>query len=508
MTAANTDGSRTRRVPAIVVRQWLTNWDRVAYSPGEHRAKPEPQFYLFTLSARELRRLSGIHRRKADQRRAEDFGIQRRHEEKRSKEIARFVTGGLPWSSVADSEVAERQFADLLMPGWLPTAIVANIVRPGATRTGGQLDEAESIRIEIESDRLASIVLPEASEAPEWQPAVPPIDIIDGQHRLWAFDELPGLEGNYELPVVAFDGLDVTWQAYLFWTINIKPKRINASLAFDLYPLLRTQDWLERIEGPRVYREARAQELTEMLWSQHESPWHGRINMLGDPGAGDVTQASFIRSLLASYVKRWEGPRISIGGLFGGELQGSREVLQWSRLQQGAFLIVVWQEVRKAATESQANWAQNLRTIEEATDAPFSGRHTLLAADQGVRAVLQVTNDLCYLSAHDLKLTDWAMVDTEADLTETRVRHVIDSVPPHMREFLGRVSRDIAGFDWRASSTPGLDSDLRLKQAAFRGSGGYRDLRHQLLLILRESSDSDISQPAELAMERLGYQRE
>ena len=50
----------------------------------------------------------------------------------------------------------------------------------------------------------------------------------------------------YELPVIAFQGLDVTWQAYLFYTINIKPKRINASLAYDLYPLLRVQDWLEK----------------------------------------------------------------------------------------------------------------------------------------------------------------------------------------------------------------------------------------------------------------------
>jgi transposase-like protein len=51
-----------------------------------------------------------------------------------------------------------------------------------------------------------------------------PIEVIDGQHRLWAFDDTAV---DFDLPVVAFYGLDRSWQAYLFWTINIKPKRIN-----------------------------------------------------------------------------------------------------------------------------------------------------------------------------------------------------------------------------------------------------------------------------------------
>ncbi len=80
---------------------------------------------------------------------------------------------------------------------------------------------------------------------------------------------------------MAFYGLDVSWQAYLFWTINIKPKRINPSLAFDLYPLLRAEDWLDKAEGHYVYRESRSQELTEALWSNPDSPWYDRINMLG-----------------------------------------------------------------------------------------------------------------------------------------------------------------------------------------------------------------------------------
>lgn len=496
-----------RDVPALVVRQWLTDWDRVDFDNAKQRAKPQPHFYIFGISARTLRRLSGIYRREAEQPRTKDFGIQRRHEGPRSREIARFVVGGLPLSSVTDIATARERFGDLLMPGWLPTAIVANILTPGTRRMGTRIKSTDVIRIKDESPQSATLVLPEQANSANWQPDVPPMEIIDGQHRLWAFDDLPELEDDYELPVVAFYGLDVTWQAYLFWTINIKPKRINASLAFDLYPLLRTQDWLERIEGPRVYREARAQELTEMLWSYPDSPWFHRINMLGDPGAGDVTQASFIRSLMASYVKTWEGPGIRIGGLFGGELKKSHRVLHWSRVQQAAFLILLWREVESASLQSREPWANHLKEVEGRTDAPFKGRYTLLATDQGVRAVMQVTNDLCYIRAEELKLGTWLTPDTEDDPTEERISKALDSAPPSIQEYLTRISNQLAGFDWRTSSTPGIEPELRLQQAAYRGSGGYRDLRHQLLLLIAAAGQPDLARPASTAIRLLGYRQ-
>ena len=47
----------------------------------------------------------------------------------------------------------------------------------------------------------------EKNESLRDQIQTPPIEIIDGQHRLLAFEESAGLEG-FELPVVAFYGLD------------------------------------------------------------------------------------------------------------------------------------------------------------------------------------------------------------------------------------------------------------------------------------------------------------
>ena len=58
-----------------------------------------------------------------------------------------------------------------------------------------------------------------------------------------------------------------------------------------------------------VYRETRAQELVDRLWSAEESPWHRRINMLGSSGTRGtmVTQSAWVRSIMASFVKSWDG---------------------------------------------------------------------------------------------------------------------------------------------------------------------------------------------------------
>ena len=153
-------------------------------------------------------------------------------------------------------------------------------------RKGRSVADGDHVRIQDGDGLTARVLLPDGFASPLWRPrALPPIEIIDGQHRLGAFDD-PQELGGYDLPVVAFYGLDVTWQAYLFYTINIRPVRINASLAFDLYPLLRTERWLEdeQPQGPRVYRETRAQEIVRALYGHPNSPWLDRINMLGEPG--------------------------------------------------------------------------------------------------------------------------------------------------------------------------------------------------------------------------------
>ncbi len=361
---------RTRRqalderteVPALRVRQWLPDWNGVTFGSA-HQARPKEHFYVVSLAASTLKTLSGIQRREAatGRRRAEDLGIQRRHDPERSEEIREFVRHGFPWSELSVREQRSGRFDDLKKPGWLPTAIVVNILADTDERSGRQVAARDLIHVHDNPGGLSTILLPPGSDEQTWQPsALQPLEVIDGQHRLWAFE--PGeFESDFQLPVVAFHGLDLSWQAYLFWTINIKPKRINASLAFDLYPLLRTEDWLLRFEGPSIYRETRAQELTEVLWAHEDSPWYHRINMLGERGLGGVTQAAWIRSLTNSFIKAWEGPGVRIGGLFGAPVGEDRLALPWTREQQAAFLIYSWLQLKTAVGNSTDDWATRLR---------------------------------------------------------------------------------------------------------------------------------------------------
>jgi hypothetical protein len=308
-------------------------------------------------------------------------------------------------------------------------------------------------------------------------------------------------------------GLDISWQAYLFWTINITPKKINASLAFDLYPLLRTEDWLEKNEGPRVYRETRAQELTEILWAFPKSAWHNRINMLGESGLKGqlVTQAAWIRSLLATYIKPTEGRGVTIGGLFGAPVGEHQTALPWTRSQQAAFLIHVWNDLEEKIKDHNPAWAQILRKhsqlpITDTPDPAFIGNHSLLNTDQGVRGVLYVTNDLCFLAAEDLALADWAEEDVDSATSDAAISKSLGKLRKiEAAAFVSEINNALALFDWRTSSAPGLSEDERLRKAALRGSGGYKELRKQLLFAIA-AGEGRSAKTAHVALSLLGYQ--
>lgn len=482
----------SRKIAAIKVRQWLPGWDEVNFDEDAHRRRPDPHFYIFSLSAAHLKALTGIKRRTTEggRLRTKDPNIQRRHEKARSEEIKRFVSHGYPWSTLGRARRESGQYEDLRKPGWLPTAIIVNILRHGDGRADGNVHRDDFIAVEDHGEATASLHLPESFSGARWEPSDwHPIEVIDGQHRLWAFED-DSLSGDFELPVVAYHGLDVSWQAYLFWTINIKPKRINSSLAFDLYPLLRTEDWLERAEGLSVYRETRAQELTESLWAHPDSPWHHRINMLGESGLREVmvSQAAWIRALMATYVRSWESRGASIGGLFGAPIGGQQGVLPWSRAQQAAFLIAAGRRMREAVDETKLPWAEALRRrdaqetlFEGERDPAFYGPQTLLNQDQGIRGLLYATNHLCYVKAADLDLMDWVTNEDAGAADEQAVSDALASLEQHPSyEFLGAVAHAMAEYDWRTSAAPGLSDDQRTLKAAFRGAGGYRELRMQL----------------------------
>lgn len=501
-----------KRIRALKVHQWLGLWDNVEFDAKHHRRKPQPFFYLFSMSAAELKTLCGISRRDAKgvRPRAVDLGIQRQHDPDRSDEIKRFVEYGYPWSTLSESKRASDEFDDLRKPGWLPTAVVINILADGQVRDGIKIKETDVVKVE-DSDSGAEIELPYAKWSKDWRSDVPPFEVIDGQHRLWAFDASSG-EATFEVPVVAFHNLDISWQAYLFWTINIKPKRINQSLAFDLYPLLRAEDWLERAEEHIVYRDTRSQELTEALWSYPKSPWFDKINMLGERLNRWVTQAAWIRSLNASFIRAWSAR--GGGGLFGTRIgpKGEAEVLPWHRAQQAAFLIYCWQQLQEHVAQSKDDWAKALRTPNQPSlplqptpsfDQAFYGVQSLLTTDQGVRGFLHVVNDLCFVRAPKLNLNRWSTKNEAASVTDDAITTALTSLGGQpVAKFVTQIAEGLASFDWRTASTKGLSDEQRRAKLVFRGSSGYRELRFQLLEHL-EKFQNDAGATARVARQMM-----
>ena len=481
-----------KTIPALEVPQWREAWNDVSMDADKDRRPPPHHFYVMSVPAQVLKALSGVEKRSVDQRLSGglDKGIQRALDEDRAREIASFVECGYPWSTLSTQKKNEEEYQGLKMPGWLPTAIVINVKTTNDLRPSGFVHENDIVNFVQEENGFAAMQLPASMDTLQWDPTKShPVEVIDGQHRLWAFDELESGD-DFALPVVAFHGLDLAWQAYLFYVINIKPKKINTSLAYDLYPLLREQDWLERGEVHVIYREARAQELTEALWSYPSSPWYQRINMLGEAGVAQVRQASWVRNLIATVVRARSGRNVRIGGLFGTPGKGES---QWNRTDQAAIMIVFWACLQDEVKASDSSWATDLRDCsgeetDSGLDLAFAGRKTLLNTDQGIRGVLHIMNSMLMVSKEEIGLSDWQTDLPNDRMTEDAITLAIQSLRSESKvmEYLTSLANSLSGFDWRTSDAPGLEDSVRIKKQTYRGSGGYKSLRGDLLAWLRE----------------------
>jgi DGQHR domain-containing protein len=491
-------------IPVVRVKQWLAEWNKVPIDASRFQSAPPREFYLASINARDLKRLSGVYQRdaKPGAPRESDTYVQRTLDPDRTDEITKYVRYGYPLSGLGSRALPADERDSLRKPGWLPTAIVANIISAGDQRETRRLAHADAMTVNSgDSEDTLSLSLPSSWTDSTWEPtlgSIPPLEIIDGQHRLSAFDDASA--GDFDVPVVLFEGLDFSWQAYLFWTINIKPKRINASLAYDLYPLLREQDWLDAGEGLNVYRETRSQELVEALWRNPKSIWFDRINMLGLTGVRSekpVTQSAFIGSLSNTLVRPFKGQK-GLGGLFGGGPDGSG--LNWPRPQQAAFLIVAWKSLAEAVSSARWAWTEPLRGLidvdqtdpwlepDPGTDPALVGDKSLLASDQGVRAFHMVLNDVFYLSRVSLRLDHWNPADEMIEDSDA-----VQALIPELEESdigaaLRDLARSLASYDWRNSQAPGLEPLEKELKLALRGSGGYNVLRDRLLRHLASES--------------------
>ncbi|MFG6529479.1 MULTISPECIES: DGQHR domain-containing protein [unclassified Sulfitobacter] len=488
----NKNSGQAPTINALKFTQWLDIWDGFEYSTNPPDRKPKPSMFIFSMNASTLRSYSDVYKRERNSVDAE--GIQRKRDEKRTERIQEFVQYGYPYGDLKENQRTLDKVA-LRKPGWLPTAIVVNILEPGDVRRGKQASQGLTAQVQENSGQY-QIQLPDLGQFS--QDDVRPFEVIDGQHRLWAFEEQ--LDGDYELPVVAFHGLDIAWQAYLFWSINVSPKRINPSHAFDLYPLLRNQAWLEQTGDLTVYREARAQEITEWLYKHPDSVWKNRINMLGESGAGRVSQAAFVRSLTAAFFGTGRG-KAGRYGLFQAATPGQEEPLSWTRSQQVALVLEFWRLVKEAIDDGEAgDWADAFTGAEPDRD-PFDDRSSMLNQDMGVRAAHAVVNDFLYRSVDQWQLADWVAEEfDETDTTEEDVSRALVTLRDQafyvpFKELALALTR----FDWRSLDGPGVrdNRDLELTRRAYRGSGGYTLLTNDIIRELNTSQSESVAKMAQ-----------
>lgn len=474
-------------VPALRFRQWLSEWSSYDFDEHLHRRRPEQHLYVLSMPAAQLRKICDVYKRERTVTEAE--GIQRKRDTSRTSKIQQYVRYGYPFGELS----AARRTPDteaLKKPGWLPTAIVVNILTAGDDRRGLKVKPQHLVTVQQDRDRW-SLSVPDLSDFAEGDLA--PIEVIDGQHRLWAFDEVEGggpVPDDFELPVVAYHGLDVAWQAYLFWSINVSPKKINQSHAFDLYPLLRTQDWLETVGELNVYRQARAQELTEIMYSHPKSPWRNRINMLGDRGAGRVTQAGWVRSMMSTFFATGRGN--SRPGLFQSALIGTDDPLEWGREQQAAFIIVLWNEIQRSITKKAKSFPW-IRAYKD-PDKALHDRTSLLNQDQGLRAVLAIANDIFFARAREWKLVDWKPLAPDLEeVDEEAATAALNSLERQFfHAYVSELANELTAFDWRSSEGPGadLDDETRQLKRSYRGAGGYSGLRADVLKMIADSDSN------------------
>ena len=207
----------------------------------------EISFYLFTISAKKLLWVAYTSERTQYKRE----GIQRGLRPDRLRDIGRFLT------------------SNGSNPPLLPNAIIVSLSSESYYK-GGYLH--------IRKRR--------AGEA----------FVIDGQHRLWAFDPQYSGEADLDVVVTAFINLDDSRKAFIFRSINGNQRKINPSLVYDLIPMLRDQETV-------TFEDKRCQDLVVLLNEETpDSPWKDRISMVGG-GNRIISQASFISALKKLFKK-------------------------------------------------------------------------------------------------------------------------------------------------------------------------------------------------------------
>ena len=105
----------------------------------------------------------------------------------------------------------------------------------------------------------------------------------------------------------------------------------------------------------------------------------------------------------------------------------------------------------------------------------------------------------------ELKLEEWTNGEAGAS-DEKAVGEAMRSLKRQpIALFIKEIAQGLSKYDWRTSSFPGLSEEERIRKAALRGSGGYRELRQDLLKQLTREGRA-VGKAARDVISSLGYE--
>lgn len=198
--------------------------------------QPIGDIYIAKINAVDLLRMSTIDRRHIDND-DEVIGIQRPLRIDKIREIKRYLT---------------------TQNATFPNSIIVNVNRSNF------ISETES-----------EILLRDSGDT---------FTIIDGQHRLYGFDDYQGRK--FELIITIFIGLDISLQSEVFSIINSQQTKVDPSLNINL-------ELADKKDTPTK----KLVQIAQTFNIDKGSPWHHRIKMLGAQSDGIISLAAFVRPL-------------------------------------------------------------------------------------------------------------------------------------------------------------------------------------------------------------------
>jgi DGQHR domain-containing protein len=130
--------------------------------------------------------------------------------------------------------------------------------------------------------------------------------VVDGQHRLYGLEYAVSKDSvdwakDYLLPVAIVEGIDSYEEMRHFHVINTRHRGVPTDVVDRHLLTMWEQEGAAMLdkEGDRHYLRARGAKLCDLLRNTADSPWHGKVRLVGQPTSPEQTvrQHTMVASL-------------------------------------------------------------------------------------------------------------------------------------------------------------------------------------------------------------------